>query len=169
MNTIKKLIGPALVVGVLSLGQGVAQAQQPMPHGMFGQPMMQPGMMQPMMPGMAPGMMSPAQMNPMAMLKLTEEQQKQLADIGNQARDQSMALMKRMTESAQKLPALVGASQPNAKSIGAAYAQMFDIQRQMIEQAVNTYNKQLAVFNQEQRKLWDAMRKQMPGMPQPAN
>ncbi len=160
MNVIKKLIGAVLVVGVI----GAAQAQQPMPHGMFGQPMMQPGMMQPMMPGM----MHPSQMNPMAMLKLTEEQQKQLMEIGKQAQAQSMELMKKMGESAQELPKLVGAAQPNPKTIGAAYAKMFDIQRQMIESAVATYNKQLAVFTEEQRKLWNAMRKQMPGFPQAA-
>ncbi|GAB4344857.1 MAG: hypothetical protein Kow006_01320 [Gammaproteobacteria bacterium] len=112
-------------------------------------------------------MVNPAQMNPLAMLKLTQEQQKQLAEIGNQAREKGVELMKQMAETAQKLPPLLGASQPDAKSIGDVYAQMFAIQRQMIEQAVNTYNKQLGVFTEEQRKLWDAMRKRMPGMPQP--
>ena len=163
MNLIKKWIGPTLLV-VLAVGQGVVQAQQPMPHGqMFGQPMM-PGMMQqPMMPGMVPQ----AQMNPMAMLKLTEEQQKQLAEIGNQARNQGMELMKQLTAAAKDLPQLMGAAQPNPQTIGAAYAKMFDVQRKMIEASIANYNKQLAVFTEEQRKMWNVMRQQMPGFPQP--
>lgn len=162
MNVIKKCIVPAIVV-VLAIGQGVAQAQQPMPYGqMFGQPGM-PGMMQqPMMPGMMPQ----GQMNPMAMLKLTEEQQKQLSEIANQARTEGVNLMKRMTEAAQELPKLMSSAQPDPQTIGAAYAKIFEVQRQMIEAAVANYNEQLSVFTEEQRKMWNAMRKQMPGFPQ---
>lgn len=142
---------------LMLFGQGVVYAQYPMPA------MPPMGMQQPMMPmqGMQPMNMP----NPLSMLQLSQEQMKQLADIGNAARDQSMAMMKNMGEAAQKLPNLMSSSAPDPKAIGAIYGKMFDIQQQMIEAAIATYNKQLTVLTKEQREKWEAMRKQMPGFP----
>ena len=95
------------------------------------------------------------------MLKLNEEQQKQLKDLATKAQEQGMELMKRLGEGAQELQKLMATATPDAKTIGDAYAKMSDIQRQIIEAGITNYNKEVAVFTEEQRTMWDAMRKQM--------
>lgn len=146
---------------VMLLGQSVVYAQYPMP------PMPAMGMQQPAMPmpGMMPGMPPMGAVNPLAMLELTGDQMKKLAEIANAARDQSLGMMKNMGEAAQKLPNLMAVPNPDPKAIGDVYGKMFELQRQMIEAAFATYNQQLAVLNKEQREKWEAMRKQMPGFP----
>ena len=147
-------------VAVLLLGQGVVFAQYPMPPMGMQQPMMQ-------MPGAMPGMQPMGAPNPLAMLGLTQEQLQKLSDIGNAARDQSLGTMKNIGEVAQKIPSMMTMPNPDPKAIGALYGKMFDLQQQLIEAAISTYNKQLAVLSKEQREKWEAMRKQMPGFPQP--
>ncbi len=109
------------------------------------------------------GMMQRQQMNPLAMLKLSDEQQKKLKDLAAEAQKQGAELVKLLGESAKELPKLMADAKLDAKTIGAAYAKVFDIQRKIIEAGVTNYNKELAVFTEEQRKAWDAMRKQMQG------
>jgi hypothetical protein len=174
MHVISNLIKSAVIGGVLVMG--TAQAQQMMPQGMMmpqqmmPQQMMPQGMMrqQQMMPQqmMPQGMMRQQQFNPLSMLKLDEEQQKKLKQIAEDAQKQTVVYLKSMGDAAKELQKLVTAITPDAKTIGDAYGKLFDIQRQIIEAGVATYNKELAVFTEEQRKLWNAMRKQMQGVQQ---
>ena len=168
MKVNSNLIKSAMIAGAMVIGIGAAHAQQMMPRQMMPQQMMPQQMMpQQMMPQqMMPQQMMPQQQqfNPLAMLKLDEEQLKKLKGIAADAQKQTSEFMKRMGESAKELQKLVTGAAPDAKIIGDAYAKMSDIQRQIIEAGVNNYNKELAVFTEEQRKLWDAMRKQMQGM-----
>ncbi|KAA3626141.1 MAG: hypothetical protein DWQ09_18120 [Proteobacteria bacterium] len=145
-------------VAVLLLGQGVVFAQYPMPPMGVQQPMMP-------MPGAMPGMQPMGAVNPLAVLGLTNEQLQQLTEIGNAARDASLGTMKSMGEVAQKLPGMMMVPNPDPQAIGAMYGKMFALQQQLIEAAIATYNKQLAVFTKEQREKWEAMRRQMPGFP----
>jgi len=174
---VNNLIRSAVVGGVLVLGMGAVQAQQMMmtpqqqmaQQQMMQQQMMQQQMMQQQMmqqQQMKQQQMKQQQMNPLAMLKLSEEQQKQLKEIASEAQKKSAEYMKSLGESAKELQKLATDAVPDAKVIGEAYAKMFDIQRQIIEAGITTYNKEIAVFTDEQRKLWDAMRKQMQGTPQ---
>jgi Spy/CpxP family protein refolding chaperone len=72
-----------------------------------------------------------------------------------------LELAKRIGQEAGKLGAMLFESTPDAEKIGAAYQAIFDLQRQAIENAVNTYNKQVAVLDPEQLKKWNAMREQV--------
>jgi len=173
MKVNSNLIKSAMIAGAMVIGIGAAQAQQMMPQQMMPRQMMPQQMMpQQMMPQqMMPQQMMPQQMmpqqqqfNPLAMLKLDEEQLKKLKGIAADAQKQTSEFMKRMGESAKELQKLVTDAAPDAKVIGDAYAKMSDIQRQMIEAGVNNYNKDLAVFTEEKRKVWDAMRNKMQSM-----
>ncbi len=178
MKVNRSLIKSAMVSSALVLGMGTAQAQQMMPQGMPMMPQqMMPQQMMPqqMMPQqqmmqqqmMQQQMMPRQQFNPLAMLKLDEEQTKKLKAIAEEAQKHAAELMKSLGDGAKELQKVLAAATPDAKVIGDAYSKVSDIQRQIIEAGVNTYNKELAVFTEEQRKLWDAMRKQMQGMQQP--
>ncbi|MCP3669052.1 MAG: hypothetical protein GY814_01150, partial [Gammaproteobacteria bacterium] len=107
MSVVNSLIKPVVVVGALVVGFGVAQAQQMMPQQ--GMMMPQQGMMMPQQGMMMPqqGMMQQQQMNPLAMLKLSDEQQKKLKDLAVEAKKQSAELVKLLGESARELPKLM--------------------------------------------------------------
>lgn len=133
----------------------------PMPH--MGMP---PTGVPPMgMPHMgmpiAPGMHRHGGMNPFAALNLTQEQLGKLEDIAKEARAFSADVVKKIGEEFVKLRSLIANSAPDAKEIGAVYQNIFDFQRQAIEQAIANYNQQLAVLNPEQLEKWNTMREQM--------
>ncbi len=153
-----------------------AGAQGPMmpPMGMPGMgtsPMGMPGMGMPPagMPGMGMGMpmghgMHPhAGRNPMAALNLTQEQLKTMQDTAKAAQAAGLDLMKRVGDEAAQLRSMFVEAAPDAKKIGATYQKIFDLQRQAIENAVTTYNKQISVLDPEQLKKWNAIREQMIG------
>ncbi len=154
----------AITLGALSLVLLAlpANAQGPMmpPMGMPGMgmpPAGMPGMGMPMGRGMHPH----ARMNPLAALDLTQEQLKTMQDTAKAAQATSLDLMKRIGDEAIKLRSMFVEATPDAEKIGATYQNIFDLQRQGIENAVATYNKQVSVFDPEQLKKWNAMRGQM--------
>ncbi len=143
----------ALALALLSLA-GHALAQYPA--------QMWPGMpMQPGFAGMPRGQVAP---NPLALLQLGEDQLRQMSTVIQEASRESAALMHGMSGEGAKLPALFAAADPDPQAIGATYAKIFELQRQMSEAGVQAYKDQIAVFTPEQRALWDRMRQAM--MPQ---
>ncbi len=130
-----------------------ALAQMPM-----GQPM--PGYGMPMHPGM--------QANPRTALGLTEEQRKKLAAITQESQLKNMQIMSEVAKEMQAAQKLFLEDKPDSKKIGAAYQRVFDKQRKAIEQSVEMYNKQIAVFNKEQLEKWNTIRKQMAARMAPA-
>ncbi len=126
------------------------------PPGMVGMP--PPGGTA--MPGMGMGLQHRGA-GPLAALNLSTEQRGQIAEIGNEFRAKNVALMNKIGDQFGALRALFAAEPPDAAAIGAAYGAIFDLQRQAVEAAVEQYNRQVAVLSDEQRTLWQAMRKQM--------
>ncbi len=161
----KRLVAPvAITLSALCmlLLAPLASAQGPMmpPTGMPGMgmpPMGIPGMGIPMGRGMHPY----ARMNPMAALNLTQEQLKTMQDTAKTAQAASLDLMKRIGDEAIMLRSMLVEATPDAEKIGATYQKIFDLQRQAIENAVTTYNKQLSVLDPDQLKKWNAIREQM--------
>jgi Spy/CpxP family protein refolding chaperone len=139
-----------------------ASAQGPMmpPMGMPGMgmpPAGMPGMGMPMGRGMHPQ----AGMNPLAALNLTQEQLNTMQATAKAAQTASLELMKRIGDEAAQLRSMFVEAAPDAEKIGATYQKIFDLQRQAIENAVTTYNKQVSVLDTEQLKKWNAIREQM--------
>ncbi len=126
------------------------------PPGMVGVPT--PGV--PAMPGMGMGLQHRGA-GPLAALNLSAEQREQIAAIGNEFWAKNVALMSKIGARFGALRALFAAEPPDAAAIGAAYGAIFDLQRQAVEAAVEQYNRQVAVLSDEQRALWQGMRKQM--------
>jgi Spy/CpxP family protein refolding chaperone len=139
--------------------------QPMMPMMPMGQPMMpmmpmMPGgqSMMPMMPGGAP-QSRPVQ--PMELLKLSDEQRAQLAAIGQETQVAIMTIMRDMYTQSGTLRGLFQAMPPDPASIGNAYGKMFDLQRQVIEKNVTAFNRYMGVLSDEQRAMWRNMRNQM--------
>jgi Spy/CpxP family protein refolding chaperone len=158
------------VLGLLLSPLASAQAPIMPPMGMPGMgtpPMGMPGMGMPPigMPGMGMpmgrGMHPHAGMNPLAALNLTQEQLKTMQDTTQAAQAASLDLMKRIGNEATTLRSMFVEATPDAEKIGATYQKIFDLQRQAIENAVTTYNKQVSILDPEQLKKWNAIREQM--------
>ena len=148
------------------------QAQQMM--GGYGYGMgMGPGMMGPggmgMMGGMGSGMMGmgPAGMGmmgmgPMGMLDLSDEQQSKVGEIMDATRKQQWDLMGRMMDEQSRLRDLYAQDKPDPKQVGAVYAKIFDLKRQMIENGVAAHNSMYDSLTSEQR---DELKNRHRGMP----
>ncbi len=133
--------------------------------GMPGMGMPPMGMPQMGMPGMgtpmARGMQPHAGMNPLAALNITQEQFKTMQDTTKAAQAASIDLIKRIGDEATQLRSMFVNATPDAEKIGTTYQKIFDLQRQVIENIVTTYNKQVSVLDPEQLKKWNAIREQM--------
>jgi Spy/CpxP family protein refolding chaperone len=116
-----------------------------------------PGMRMPPVPGMHPR----AGVNPLATLNLTQEQLRQLQEIGKQAQTVSVDLMKKIGVEFVNLRSMLIEATPDAKQIGSAYQKVSEFQRQAIENAVTVYNRQVSILDPEQLKKWNALRAQM--------
>jgi len=122
-------------------------------------PMRMPGY-RPYMPAQ-PGVMAPAmgaQVNPLAVLGLSEEQRKKIAAIAGESQADNIKLINQIRAEMFAINKLFAADTLDEKKIGAAYQKVFDLQRKAVELSVRTYNRQIAVFNSEQLKKWNAMR-----------
>ncbi len=151
-----------IVTGVLAwcLLGSIAHAQGPMtpPMAAPGIPLgVGPGMGMPMVPGMYPR----RAMNPLATLDLTQAQLDKLDAIGKQARAASVDLMTKIGDELVELRSLIAAASLDPEEIGSTYQKIFNIQRQVIESSVASYNKQVAVLNPEQLKKWNAFRQRI--------
>lgn len=154
-----------LIAAALAATATGAQAQFPFP----GAPM--PGAA-PQMPmpgrggfgGASQGMQMQAQQmmaGIMSALNLTPEQIQQVAAIAEEARAKNTARIAAIAEEFKKIGPLFAQEDPDPAAIGAAYAKVFDLQRQAIEDSIETYKKQVAILNDEQKAKWKAMRQQM--------
>ena len=126
-------------------GQGKGQDMMGghgMGHGMMGGQ----GKGQDMMggQGMGHGMMGGA-------LDLSNEQRKQINRIHTALRKQHWALQGERIDAQGELSDLYADEPLDGKRIGAAYAKIFDLQRQMIEAAIDARNQHRAVLTEEQR------------------
>lgn len=152
------LITSATVAGVaFAHGDGGYQAPAyGMGTGMMGGQGMGPGMMGGY--GMGPGMMGSQGMGPGVTggrptdgVELDGDQRKQMAAIHSGLRKQHWALQGQIMEARDQLFVLYGDETPDPKKIGAVYAKIFDLRRQMIEAAIDAQNRQRAVLTAEQR------------------
>lgn len=108
--------------------------------------------------GMGPGMMGDYGMGPGMMggitahgLDLDSEQRKQMARIGTELRKELWTLQGRIIDAQGRLSTLFSEEPLDAKKIGAAYGQIFDVRRQMIEAAIDARNRRRAVLTEAQR------------------
>jgi len=126
--------------------------------GMMGPGMMSPGMMGPGMMGpgmMGPGMMmGPAGMSRMRAiwsLDLTEEQAGRIDNIHEDLHRTHHGLMSQMWDAQERLRDLYNADARDPAAIGKAYAQVSDVQRQMLESQVRAERQMEDVLSPEQR------------------
>ncbi len=110
-----------------------------------------------MMGGMGPGM------GPMSMLDLSEQQQKQIRDIHRSQRDKNWDRMGEIVNRRDKLQELYASDTPDPKAIGNVYGEIFDIKRQMIEDAVEARNQARNVLTKEQREQLGKWQQRMMG------
>ncbi len=104
--------------------------------------------------GMGPGMMGSYGMmgaGPMSGLELNRDQRKQMLRIQSELRKQNWALQGEILDAREQLFELYLEDTLDAKKIGAVYAKIFDLRRQMIEAGINAHNRQRTVLTEEQR------------------
>ena len=94
------------------------------------------------------GMMSPGMMSG---VELDRDQRRQMLRIQSELRKQNWALQGKILDAQDQLYELYSEGTLDAKKIGAVYAKIFDLRRQMIESAVNARNRQRAILTDEQR------------------
>ena len=144
--------------GMMS-GQGMAHGMmggQGMGHGMMNGHGMGHGMMSGH--GMGRGMMGGHGMGHGMMggdaddgPALSSEQRKQMSRIKTALRKHNWALQGDIIDARGDLAELYADETRDAKKIGAAYAEIFDLRRQMIEAVIDAQNRQRLVFTEEQR------------------
>ena len=116
--------------------------------GGYGMGMMDPGMM------MGPGMMGPGGMGRMGAiwsLDLSDEQANRIDKIHDELHRKHRGLMTQMWEARDRLRDLYEADDRDPAAIGKAYAQVSDLQRQMLESHVQGEKQMEGVLTQEQR------------------
>jgi Spy/CpxP family protein refolding chaperone len=113
---------------------------------------MAPGQLPMGLPGPATGYPMPP--NPVAELNLTAEQQGRMKEIGQTAEKNNAATLKKLAEQTAKLNQQMAVERPDPKGIGAIYAEVSNLQRQLIEAGIETHNKQMDVMTPEQKAKW---------------
>jgi Spy/CpxP family protein refolding chaperone len=126
----------------MMMGHGMGFGQG-MGHMMGGAGMMGGGMM-----GM-PGMM----MRGYGMLDLSDKQTDQLIDIQTKLQKDHWQLMGKMIDEQANVRKAWSGDKPDPKKVGAAYAKLFELQRQAIEDRVAAMNKMYDTLTDEQREL----------------
>jgi Spy/CpxP family protein refolding chaperone len=107
--------------------------------------------------GMGPGMMGGYGMGPGMMgwglygLNLSAKQRDEINKIFSDMHEKHWALMQAMHQDAAELYKLYSQETPDAKAIGKIYGQIFDMQRQMIEDGITSQNRVNAILTKEQR------------------
>jgi Spy/CpxP family protein refolding chaperone len=112
--------------------------------------------------GMGPGMMGGygmMGMGPIWMLNLSEEQQGKLGAIMDDMHKQQWALMGKMIEGRSWLRDVYAKDKPDPKQVGDAYAKLFEIQRQMIENGVAAHNRMFDILTKEQQEELQNLRR----------
>jgi Spy/CpxP family protein refolding chaperone len=130
------MMGPGMMMGS-GMGYGMMGAG----HMMGGFGMMGGGMM-----GM-PGMM----MGGYGMLDLSDKQTDQLIDIRTKLQKDHLQLMGKMIDEQANVRKAWSGDKPDPKKVGAAYAKLFDLQRQAMEDRVAAMNKMYDALTDEQR------------------
>lgn len=118
--------------------------------GYGGHPHMGPGMMG----GYGMGMTGPGAMGRMHLiwsLDLTDEQARRIERIHDELHRKQRGLMPQLWEAQDRLRDASAADERDPAAIGKAYAQVADVQRQMIESHVQSEQQMEAVLTPEQR------------------
>jgi Spy/CpxP family protein refolding chaperone len=102
-----------------------------------------------MMGGPAMGAM--AGLGPISRLDLNQDQRAKISKIQLELRKQQWALMGKTFDSRAQLYELYAAPRPDARKIGAVYASIFDVRRQMIENNIEAMNRAREVLTKEQQ------------------
>lgn len=143
--------------GMMGMGPGMMGMMEMMGPGMMGGMGMMggPGMMGSGM--MGSGMMGSG-MGPLGMLDLSADQRSKIAQIQSDLRKRQWGTTGQVMDEQEKLQELLTAETPDPKKVGAAYAKIADLQRQMIEAGIEARNRVQAVLTKEQREqlrqLW---------------
>lgn len=141
MMGMMEMMGPGMMGGPgMMMGQG----------GMGGMGMMGPGMMGGMGMMGGPGMMGSG-MGPLGMLDLSADQRSKIAQIQSDLRKRQWGTTGQVMDEQEKLQELLAAETPDPKKVGAAYAKIADLQRQMMEAGIEAHNRVQAVLTKEQR------------------
>jgi Spy/CpxP family protein refolding chaperone len=130
--------------------------------GMMGPGMMGPGMMMGSGMGYGRGMGhmmggygmmggSGMMMGGYGMLDLTDKQMDQLNDIQTKLQKDHWQLMGKMIDEQANVRKAWSGDKPDPKKVGAAYAKLFEIQRQALEDRVAAMNKMYDTLTDEQR------------------
>jgi len=138
-------MGPGMMGGYGGMGPGMMGGYGGMGPGMMGG-----------YGGMGAGMMG---MGPIWMLNLSEEQQSKLGAIMDDMHKQQWALMGKMIEGRSWLRDLYAKDKPDPKQVGDAYAKLFEIQRQMIENGVAAHNRMYDILTKEQQEELQNLRR----------
>jgi len=97
--------------------------------------------------GMGPGMMGGGLYG----LDLSAKQRGQIIKIYSDMHEKHWAMMQAMHQNAAELHKLYAQDPRDPKAIGKVYGQIFDMQRQMIEDGITTQNQVNAILTKEQR------------------
>ncbi len=124
-----------------------------MDPGMMGGRGCGPGMMGPGMmgPGMMMGPVGMSRMRAIWSLDLTEEQASRIDKIHDDLHRKHHGLMSQMWDAQERLRDLYNADARDPAAIGKAYAQVSDVQRQMLESQVQAERQMEDVLSPEQR------------------
>ncbi|MFQ5994748.1 MAG: Spy/CpxP family protein refolding chaperone [Acidiferrobacterales bacterium] len=139
--------GPGMMGG--HMGPGMAGF-----GGMYDMPMMGPGMGH---------MGATGSLGPVWMLDLSNAQHSKIHAIRDELRKKKWKIMGEIMDESSKLSELYRADRPDPKKIGAVYAKIFDLRRQMIETTVAARNRQRDVLTDEQRAQLNQWRHGRPG------
>jgi len=101
--------------------------------------------------GAGSDLMEMAEFDGIHRLHLNDEQRKKFRAIKHQLKKDLWALMGKMIDVKESLHQLWDVDKPDAATVGAAYKDMFDLERQAIELRVTARNAIYDILNQEQR------------------
>jgi Spy/CpxP family protein refolding chaperone len=101
--------------------------------------------------GMMGGRGKAGMLGPLAMLDLNPDQRTRINRIELDLRKQIWALRGKTFDAQAQLQDLYSADRPDPKKIGALYAQIFDVRRQMAEATIDAMNRARDVLNKEQQ------------------
>jgi Spy/CpxP family protein refolding chaperone len=99
----------------------------------------------------------------MSLPGLTDQQRSQIQKIQDELVKKHLATRSKIVEEQFRLRDLSAADKPDAAAIGAAYKNIFDLQRQMIEATIDSRNRMYELLTPEQREALK-LRQRMGGM-----
>jgi Spy/CpxP family protein refolding chaperone len=102
-------------------------------------------------------------LGPIWRLDLTDAQRTQLRKMANDFRKANWSTIGNLLDARAKLRDAEAASQPDAKQVGAAFADVSKLRQALLEAGVQARNQALTVLTPPQRQQLDALRKEGPG------